>query len=126
MAERPTYLLDSDICIYLLRGSSQQLVTKVAAQPAGTLLMSSISLAEIALGYGERAFNAPELASFRSEIRVVDFDEKAAMIYAVLPFRRSSFDRLIAAHALSLGCTLVTNNEADFEAVPGLRFENWA
>jgi tRNA(fMet)-specific endonuclease VapC len=42
-----------------------------------------------------------------------------------LPFRRASYDRLIAAHALSLDLTLITNNEGDFADVPGLRVENW-
>ena len=58
------------------------------------------------------------------------FDEAAANAYAVLraavPDRqRNAMDRLIAAHALSVGATLVTNNEADFKAYPGLTIENW-
>ncbi|PMZ78725.1 VapC toxin family PIN domain ribonuclease, partial [Pseudomonas sp. FW306-2-11AD] len=50
----------------------------------------------------------------------------AAREYARLPFKRARFDRLLAAHALSLGATIVTNNEADFADVPGLRVENWS
>lgn len=53
------------------------------------------------------------------------FDRAAADVYAGLPFRRARYDRLIAAHALSLGLTLVTNNERDFQDIPGLRIENW-
>ena len=48
-----------------------------------------------------------------------------ARAYATLRFRRASYDRLIAAHALSLGLTVVTDNEADFADVPGLKVENW-
>ncbi len=47
------------------------------------------------------------------------------MSYASIPFKRSRFDRLIAAQALSLGLTLVTNNERDFADVPDLKVENW-
>ena len=42
-----------------------------------------------------------------------------------LPFKRARFDRLLAAHALSLGVTIITNNEADFADVPELAVENW-
>ena len=47
------------------------------------------------------------------------------MTYCEIPFKRNRFDRLIAAHALSLGLTLVTNNEADFSDISGLGIENW-
>lgn len=59
------------------------------------------------------------------EIPVLPFDEQAAHKYAIIPFKRASYDRLIAAHALALGVTLVTDNEADFADVPGLSVENW-
>ena len=59
-------------------------------------------------------------------VPVLPFDEAAARTYAAIPFKRGTFDRLIAAHCLALGLTLVTNNEADFEDVPELRIENWA
>ena len=49
----------------------------------------------------------------------------AAREYARLPFKRARFDRLLAAHALSLGVTIITNNESDFADVPGLTVENW-
>ena len=64
------------------------------------------------------------------EIQVLPFDEAAAERYGVMRAavpdrRRDAFDRLIAAHAASLGLTLVTNNEADFYDYPGLVVENW-
>lgn len=58
-------------------------------------------------------------------VNPLPFDKNAADIYTRLPFKRAAFDRLIAAHALSLDLTLVTNNESDFADVPGLRVENW-
>ncbi|HEX7783194.1 MAG TPA: type II toxin-antitoxin system VapC family toxin [Sphingobium sp.] len=119
------YLLDSNICIYLLGDTSPTLTGRVADQPVDSLFISSITLAEIAVGYGESVFDAPNLNAMLAAIPVQDFDDKAARIFGTLPFRRSRMDRLIAAHALALGFILVTNNEADFADVPGLKIENW-
>jgi tRNA(fMet)-specific endonuclease VapC len=58
--------------------------------------------------------------------RVLDLDGKAALASAELPLKRESYDRLIAAHALSHGLTRVTDNGADFANIPGLVVENWA
>lgn len=65
------------------------------------------------------------LEAFLAAVPVVPFDEAAARRYAELPFKRARFDRLLAAHALSIGATIVTNNEADFADVPDLKLENW-
>ncbi len=59
------------------------------------------------------------------QIEVLPFDADAAERYATLPFKRRGFDRLIAAHALVRGLTVVTANIADFSDVPGLDFEDW-
>lgn len=59
-------------------------------------------------------------------VNPLSFDKRAADIYTRLPFKRAAFDRLIAAHALSLDLTLITNNESDFTDIPGLRVDNWA
>ena len=65
------------------------------------------------------------LRAFVEEVPVLDFDHKAALAYAQLPFKRASFDRLIAAHAMSNELIVVTGNEKDFADVPGLKVENW-
>jgi tRNA(fMet)-specific endonuclease VapC len=65
------------------------------------------------------------LDAFVRAIPMLPFDEAAAREYAKLPFKRARFDRLLAAHALSLGATIITNNEGDFADVPGLKVENW-
>lgn len=120
------YLLDSNICIYFLAGQPLKLQSQmVLAEPY--LAVSSISYAEVMLG-AVRAGGA-ELAiatRFFGSLPVLPFNEHAAKAYARLPFRRGRFDRLIAAHALALGATLVTNDAADFADVPGLKLENWA
>ena len=113
-------LLDSNICIYLLRGEPLALRDRLLAQEVGSLFLSTISLAELAL-----RDSLATLAPVLQLATVVPFDESAALVYGQLPFRRNSFDRLIAAHALALNLTLVTNNEAHFADVPGLHVENW-
>ena len=64
-----------------------------------------------------------------SSIAVMPFDAAAARavgrIQAVAPARRGAYDRQIAAHAISLGVTLVTNNERDFHGIPEVVVENW-
>ena len=65
------------------------------------------------------------IEDFLSVVPLLPFDEAAARAYAKLPFKRARFDRLLAAHALSIGAIVITNNEADFADVPGLTIENW-
>ncbi len=119
------FLLDSNICIYALFGGSESLKLRMAAQPAGSVAISSISLAEIGVGYRQKVDTDEGWRAFLRQVETLPFDEPAARIYAALPFRRGSFDRLIAAHAVALGRVLVTNNERDFLDVPSLRVENW-
>lgn len=119
------FLLDSNICIYMLNGKSQRLRQHVDEQPEGSLFISSVSLAELSVGYGGRILEASDIVAMLEVIAVLPFDTQAAAVYGVLPFKRARFDRLIAAHALALGLTLVTNNGSDFADIPGLRVENW-
>ena len=92
----------------------------------GEIAFSVISYAEVAHGtYVGKPPSAKTLAAFVAAIPLVPFDEAAALEYARLPFKRARFDRLLAAHAVSIGATIITNNEADFADVPGLKVENW-
>ncbi|KKC26177.1 twitching motility protein PilT [Sphingomonas sp. SRS2] len=99
---------------------------RVAECDDGDLATSAIALAEVA--YGSAQGKPPaldQLRAFLEEVPVLDFDLNAAFAYASLPFRRASYGRLIAAHALSLGLTVVTDNVTHFEDVPNLNVENW-
>ena len=122
----PLYLLDSNICVYLLEGLSDTARGRVEACHPGEVVTSAICLAEVMRGVdrtdGEAFAKAERLFKV---IPPLDFGAAAALCHAGLPCRRHSFDRLIAAHALSAGLTLVTNNGADFADVPGLKVENW-
>ena len=124
--DEPRFLLDSDICIYALLGQSETLRRRLGEQPEGSVAVSAVTLAEVGVGYGAAIDEADELKAFLAEVEVLPFDEAAARAYAALPFRRGSFDRLIAAHAIAAGLTLITNNEADFSDMPLLKVENWS
>jgi len=120
------YLLDANTAVYAMQGAFQVLREKIVSYDPGEVAISVISYAEVA--YGSYAGKPPEpeiLDAFIEAIPLLPFDEAAAREYAKLPFKRARFDRLLAAHALSIGAIVVTNNEADFVDVPGLVVENW-
>lgn len=121
------YLLDSNIIIMTVMGMGDALQRRLADCDEHDLVTSSIAYAEVA--YGAVRGMPPafaELQAFVEEVPVLHFDYKAARAYATLPFRRASFDRLIAAHALSEDLIIVTDNVRHFADIPGLKVENWA
>ncbi len=122
----PAFLLDSNICIYVLADADGVPARKVQSHEVGRVVTSSIVFAEVMCGIPTREQHARERAGrFFERVPPMDFDLEAALAYARIPFKRARFDRLIAAHALALNLTLVTNNEADFADIPGLKTENW-
>lgn len=122
------FLIDSDLAIYAMGGpANSTLNLRLADCAPGEVSISAISFAEVALGtWNGKPPKRQILDAFVSVIPLLPFDEAAAREYARLPFRRARFDRLLAAHALSIGAAIITNNEADFADVPGLTVENWA
>jgi tRNA(fMet)-specific endonuclease VapC len=120
------YLLDSNIIVYLTMNSNENVVRRAAECDAGDLVTSAVAFAEVAYGsMNERPPAIEQLQAFVEEVPVLNFDFKAALAYATLPFKRGSFDRLIAAHALSHDLIVVTHNEKHFADVPGLKVQNW-
>lgn len=120
------FLIDADSAIYAMSGDFEVMRARITSFSPGQIALSAISYAEIAHGtYVGKPPSPDVLEAFVQAIPLVAFDEQAAREYARLPFKRVRFDRLLAAHALSLGATVVTNNEADFAEVPGLKVENW-
>lgn len=119
-------MLDTDCAVYGMLGSYPKLRARLAQCEPEEVGISAVSFAEIVIG--EKLGKPPDMDvidDFVAVVSVLPFGESAARAYANLPFRRASFDRLIAAHALSLGATVITNNEGDFADVPGLKVENW-
>jgi tRNA(fMet)-specific endonuclease VapC len=120
------YLLDSNIIIALVMNQDSGVYARASQCEAGEMVTSAVCYAEVAYGSANEKPPATEqLRAFVEEVPILDFDFKAAQAYATLPFKRASYDRLIAAHALSHGLIVVTDNEADFRDVPGLVVENW-
>ena len=91
--------------------------------PLGSVVTSSICLAEMLIGLRESERRI--LSLLLQQIEVLPFDADAAGRYAQLSFRRRGFDRLIAAHALALDAVVVTANVADYLGISGLRVEDW-
>jgi tRNA(fMet)-specific endonuclease VapC len=128
------YMLDTNICIYLMKVQPPEVLARLLQLDHGDAVMSIITYAELRVGLEglgpTRAQNERALQLLTRDILVLPFDEAAAERYgvqraAVRDRRRDALDRLIAAHAASLGLTLITNNEADFRGYPGLIVENW-
>jgi len=127
------FMLDTNMCIYLMKNQPEQVAKRFAQCYVGDVVMSAITYAELEFGVTVSENSARErrnLASLVEDIPVVPFDAEAAQAYgpireATRDRKKDQLDKLIAAHAVSLGVTLVTNNERDFTAYPGLKIENW-
>ena len=120
------YLIDTDCSIYAMLGAHPGLGARLAECEPGEVALSAICFAEILIG--NTLGHPPDAAVIDAFVRVIPvlpFDEAAARTYGALPFKRARFDRLLAAHALSIGAVVVTNNPGDFADVPGLVVENW-
>lgn len=128
------YFLDTNICIYIINKRPSHVAEIFGRHTIGDIGVSSITVAELAYGAAKsrRETNRRALELFLLELVTVPFDAAAAWHYGDL---RASLqaagtpigpnDLLIAAHALSAGLPLVTNNVSEFERVPGLKVENW-
>lgn len=126
------YLLDTNICIDFARGRREPLRAKMMESFDDGLAMSAITLAELQVGarIGGSATDDRELLDrLITALTLHPFDSAAAITYGqiarVIGVRRKSFDRLIAAHALSMDLILVTSDVRGFSDVPGLRLEDW-
>jgi len=130
------YLLDTDICIYVIREQPDTVIRHLRQVEATEVGISAITLSELAYGVEKsrhKERNRQKLAEFLAPLQIAAYDERAGGYYGTLRAQLEEvgrpigpLDALIAAHALSLGCTLVTNNEREFSRVSGLSIENWA
>ncbi|KER69604.1 twitching motilty protein PilT [Burkholderia cepacia] len=129
----PRYMLDTNMCLYLMKNQPEQVARRFAQCYTGDVVMSAITYAELEYGVTTCASPARErghLAALIDDIPVAPFDVAAAQAYspvrdATHERKKGHLDKLIAAHAVSLDVVLVTNNERDFDRYPGLRLENW-
>lgn len=128
------YMLGTNICIYIIKNHPPQVLHRLEALMQGSVVMSVVTYAELRAGLeiqsAHREQDERVLALLINRIPVLPFTEADAKSFGVLRAAvrdrsRDTMDRLIAAHAVSAGVILVTNNEADFKDYPGLKIENW-
>jgi tRNA(fMet)-specific endonuclease VapC len=128
------YMIDTNVCIDAIRRSNRAVIEKLQLHERETNI-SSITLAELRFGAEKsdrRSANLEELRRFLVQVSVLSFDAAASVEFGEIKATLSGsgrvigpYDLLIAAHARSLGMTVVTNNRREFDRVPGLRVENW-
>ena len=131
----PRYMLDTDTCSYIMKRSHPPVLRRLNAVPVVDVCMSIVTKAELLYGVEispRRAQDAAALDAFLPYVEALDYTEQGAVHYAAIRAdlkRRGALiganDLFIAAHARSLGLTLVTNNTAEFERVKDLSIENW-
>jgi tRNA(fMet)-specific endonuclease VapC len=129
------YLLDTDICIYLMKNRSEKILKRLKSLEPGDVGISSITLAELHYGVEKSLFperNRAALEAFTLPLEVTEFGAEAATHYgmarAALARKGTPIggnDLLIAGHALALKVPLVTNNLREFKRVPRLKVEGW-
>lgn len=129
----PRYMLDTNMCIYLMKNQPAEVARRFAECSVGDVVMQAITYAGLDFGVAatnDRARERLNLASLIDDILVVAFDAAASAAYGSIRYatrdiKSDALDKLIAAHAVSLGMTLVTNNQRDFARYPGVALENW-
>ncbi len=129
----PRYMLDTNMCIYLMKNQPKEVAQRFAKCFVGDVVMSAITYAELEYGVAVSANPKQEqanLAALVEDIPVSPFDVAAGVAYgpirlATRESKKDHLDKLIAAHAVSLGVTLVTNNVRDFAKYPGVVTDNW-
>ena len=129
------YMLDTNICIYLIKQRPREVIEKFQGTPLGEIVISTVTMAEMMYGVEKsqhKEKNRSALELFLAPLEIMVFDVKAAQNYGVIrAFLETkgtpigAYDLMIAAHALSLGFILVTNNEREYTRIPGLLIENW-
>jgi len=129
------YLLDTNICIYIAKQRPPSVAARFAKLAAGSVGMSLITFGELRYGAeksSHRVQALDTLTRLAALIPVVSLDAEVGVRYGVIRAQLErtgrpigNNDMWIAAHALSLGVTLVSNNTREFERVPKLKLDNW-
>lgn len=128
-------LLDTNICIYIIKQKPPAVLRRFTEYQVGEIGISSITLSELRYGVAKSTHkekNGKALDEFIIALEVLPYDEAAAHVYGDIRATLEkagtpigSMDMLIAAHAVSLGISLVTNNTQEFQRVPSLKIIDW-
>jgi tRNA(fMet)-specific endonuclease VapC len=131
----PSYMLDTDISSYIMKRSHSAVLRRLQSVEVTDVSISAITKCELMYGVEvspQRQRDETALRAFLRHVEVLNFSDGVALDYARiradLKLRGALIganDLLIAAHALCLGLTLVTNNTGEFGRVKGLKVENW-
>ena len=120
-------MLDTNICVHAIQGGNEHLDQRFGEYEAGDLVMSAVTLGELETRFaksGDQDGARRDLAPVLADVIVMPFDDVVARIFGRIqtaaPSRRNACDRQIAAHAISLGLVVITNNEKDFSGIPGI------
>ena len=129
------FLLDTNACVDYLTGRYAKVVARIQGSPPDDLSLSSVVVAELRYGAdhsARRRTNHARIDALLDEIECLDFDLQAAATYGRVRARLEAAgtpigpnDMLIAAHALSRGLSVVTDNVGEFGRVKGLKVDNW-
>jgi tRNA(fMet)-specific endonuclease VapC len=129
------YLLDTNICIYIINRAPEQVYQRFKNLHVGDIGISCITFCELQFGVTKSTQperNQRALTEFLGPIDVLDFPAGAAPVYGQIrtALQQSgtpigNYDLLIAAHALHADLILVTNNTKEFKRINNLRIENW-
>ncbi len=129
------YLLDTDICIYIIKKKPEQVIKRLVRHDISNISISAITLSELEYGAQKstnKERNQLALSEFLSPITILPYDDNVAQSYGkVRAFLEKEgivigpLDMLIGAHALACKAILVTNNNREFDRIPGLKVENW-
>ncbi len=130
------YILDTNICIYLIKQRPEKVKQRFTSQNPGDIFISSITAAELYYGAeksSRREENIVALQEFFQPLVILNFETEDAVSYGLIRHRLEkvgkpvgAMDMLIAAQALSREYVLVTNSEKEFRRIEGLIVENWA
>ena len=130
------YMLGTNIIVYAKNARPEIVLKRFQQYNPGDLCISAITMAELEYGVcnsSKPKQNRLALLTFLSNIEVIPFDMEAAKVYGQIRHDLKekgeligANDMLIAAHAKSLGFTLITNNTREFGRVEGLKLNNWA
>lgn len=128
-------LLDTDTCIYLIKKKPSEVSRRFEEYAVGDIGISSVTAAELHFGPQKSqrpAQNGRSLEQFLLPLEIAELGQGAAAAYGSIRAALEKqgkptgpLDTLTAAHAVSLGVTLVTNNTSEFTRVPGLQLDNW-
>lgn len=129
------FMLDTNICIYIIKKRPLEVLRRFVKFESSQIGISTITLSELLYGVSKSskpAQNHIALTQFIAPLEILPYDDEASHYYgslrAYLEIKGKpigSLDMLIAAHALSIASTLVTNNEKEFSRIPNLKTANW-